>query len=116
VGIPEMQRFTFRLQAISASEFERSPNRVEGYGATPSVIKKPPRPRCAGEEEILCTGRSSQCKNSLEILALDVHGCKGKTPGGQRGWRPTPDLAARGCDGRDGRDRRPYPRRNLGDY
>ena len=31
VSIPEMQRFAFRLEAISASEFERSHNRFEGH-------------------------------------------------------------------------------------
>src|SRR5262245_60150590 len=42
MSIPEMQRFAFRLQAIPASKFERSPNHVEGHRLTPLVIKKPP--------------------------------------------------------------------------
>jgi hypothetical protein len=44
MGIPEMQRFSLRLQAISASKFEGSSNRFEGHGHTPSAIKKPHRP------------------------------------------------------------------------
>ena len=50
VGVPEMQGLTFRLLAISASEFECSPNHFEGHRDAPSVIKKPPRPPLAGED------------------------------------------------------------------
>jgi hypothetical protein len=42
--VPEMERFAFRLKAISASEFERSPHRVEGHKFAPSGAKKPHRP------------------------------------------------------------------------
>jgi hypothetical protein len=48
--VPEMQRFGFRLLAISASKFERSPNHFEGHTLAPSGIKKPHRPP-------LCWGR-----------------------------------------------------------
>ena len=44
MGVPEMQRFALRLQAISTSKFEGSPNRFEGHKFTPSAIKKPHRP------------------------------------------------------------------------
>ena len=50
MGIPEMQRFPLRLQAISASKFEGSPNRFEGHRETPSVIKNRLAPRYAGED------------------------------------------------------------------
>ncbi len=54
MSIPEMQRFTFRLEAISASEFEGSPNRVEGHKPAPSAIKKPPRPPpCQGRRAVV---------------------------------------------------------------
>ena len=54
MSIPEMQRFAFRLKAISASEFEGSPNRVEGHGLTPSAIKKPHRPPpCRGSRAVV---------------------------------------------------------------
>ena len=49
MSVPEMQRFPFRLQAISASKFEGSPNRFEGHRLTPSAIKNRIAPRCAGE-------------------------------------------------------------------
>ena len=58
MGIPEMQRFPLRLQAISASKFEGSPNRFEGHRLTPSAIKKPHRPP-------LCRGRRA--------VVLDPH-------------------------------------------
>ena len=48
--IPEMQRFPLRLQAISASKFEGSPNRFEGHRLTPSAIKNRIALRCAGED------------------------------------------------------------------
>lgn len=44
MGIPEVQRFSLRLQAISASKFEGSPNRFEGHSRMPPAIKKPHRP------------------------------------------------------------------------
>jgi len=50
MSIPEMQRFSLRLQAISASKFEGSPNRFEGHKFTPSAIKNRIAPRCAGED------------------------------------------------------------------
>ena len=54
MGIPEMQRFPLRLQAISTSKFEGSPNRFEGHGLTPSAIKKPPRPPlCQGGRAVV---------------------------------------------------------------
>jgi hypothetical protein len=56
--VPEMQRFPFRLLAISASKFEDSPNRFEGHRLTPSAIKKPHRPP-------LCRGRRA--------VVLDPH-------------------------------------------
>jgi hypothetical protein len=58
MGIPEMQRFPLRLQAISASKFEDSSNRFEGHSFTPSAIKKPHRPP-------LCRGRRA--------VVLDPH-------------------------------------------
>ena len=56
--VPEMKRFAFRLKAISASEFERSPHRVEGHKFAPSGAKKPHRPP-------LCRGKRA--------VALDPH-------------------------------------------
>src|SRR5262249_22032593 len=44
MGIPEMQRFPLRLQAISASKFEGSPNRFEGHRLTPYSHKKTASP------------------------------------------------------------------------
>ena len=37
MSVPEMERFAFRLEAISASKFERSPNRFEGHRLLPSA-------------------------------------------------------------------------------
>jgi hypothetical protein len=58
MGIPEMQRFPLRLQAISASKFEGSPNRFEGHRLTPSAIKKPHRfPLCRGRHAVVLDPR-----------------------------------------------------------